>query len=427
MNGQRARDAGIDLYKALLVAAMILSHTIGLLGNRSIPLQSALKSFGDVIAFPGFLLCFGYSAQLAYFSTPPLRYSRILTTSLRLLVAFYISAISYELLLNSSAFGWDRLWKTLTLSNIPPVSEFILNFPLTLIAATLLINPLNWVLGKTTRVLIVSGALLCTSLIPYALITSPQLGLLIGAPRAVFSSFPVVQYFPFFLIGMYFARRQLRYTRWFMGVSLISAGVFLVYQQASGGAIRFPPSFAWLCGSMAFALSGYFLVQYLPARSWFARLITPLGVNSLNFFLLSNILLFALGSSFPNLTAGTALAVFIALAIIGVIYFITVNTRRVARFVPEDSLATTIAPQDELLPVQVQILHSLNSGTMLKVRRDLEGHKDFILSTPDGMCRTVARDMIEPLIEQGLIDSNKKFPSATYWLTDAGRAHLNLV
>ncbi len=426
IHGRRPRDASIDLYKALLIVAMIFSHTIGVLGDRSIPVLESTKRFVELLAFPGFLLCFGYTAQLAYFSQRPLMYKRILVASVKLLIAFYISAISYELLINTDYVTLSKLGATLTLSNISPVSEFILNFPLTLLLATVLITPLNWILQSPVRVIVTVCALLGTTLIPYELITSPQLGLLIGAPRTVFSAFPVLQYFPFFLIGMYFAREKISYSRRLMVASLVAAGLYLIYQRSIAAPVRFPPSLAWIGGSLAFALSGYFVVHYFPANSRAGRILLPIGVNSLNFFLLSNILLFAVGGAFPKLGAGPALCFLIALAVTGIIYFVMMNTRRDNQ--GQRAMASVSAPlvQAALPPAQEQILGCLKRGDVLKVQRHLDGRKDFTLCTLEGAINVVPRDTVEPLIEWGLIDSNKKFPAATYWLTDRGLAHLGL-
>jgi YD repeat-containing protein len=62
------------------------------------------------------------------------------------------------------------------------------------------------------------------------------------------------------------------------------------------------------------------------------------------------------------------------------------------------------------------------SGWALKAHRDIEGRKRFELHHPDGATEAVDWDAAAALIEHGLIDSNKKFPAATYWLTEAGRA-----
>lgn len=69
-----------------------------------------------------------------------------------------------------------------------------------------------------------------------------------------------------------------------------------------------------------------------------------------------------------------------------------------------------------------QLLRALAAGWSLKAHRDIEGRKHFQLHHPDRPAEPVAWEVAESLAEHGLIDSNKKFPAATFWLTDEGKA-----
>ncbi|MDW8327194.1 MAG: hypothetical protein RMK99_11545 [Anaerolineales bacterium] len=70
-----------------------------------------------------------------------------------------------------------------------------------------------------------------------------------------------------------------------------------------------------------------------------------------------------------------------------------------------------------------RLLRALAEGHTLKAHRDIEGHKEFRLHFSDGRpSEPVERRHPEELVEAGLIDSNKKFPAATFWLTERGRA-----
>lgn len=79
-----------------------------------------------------------------------------------------------------------------------------------------------------------------------------------------------------------------------------------------------------------------------------------------------------------------------------------------------------------LPPAQFELLQAIARGLTLKSHRDLEGRKEYRLHSPDGHVSSVAWDDVVALQSAGLIDSNKKFPAATYWLTDRGRAQLGL-
>ena len=81
----------------------------------------------------------------------------------------------------------------------------------------------------------------------------------------------------------------------------------------------------------------------------------------------------------------------------------------------------------QLNAAQVELLQAIAGGSTLKSHRDLEGRKEYRLHTLDGQSIPVAWENVEDLQSAGLIDSNKKFPAATYWLTDTGRSHLRLI
>jgi hypothetical protein len=75
-----------------------------------------------------------------------------------------------------------------------------------------------------------------------------------------------------------------------------------------------------------------------------------------------------------------------------------------------------------LSPVHKRLLLALAAGWSLKAHRDIEGRKQFQLHYPDRPAEPVAWEVAEYLADHGLIDSNKKFPAATFWLTDKGKA-----
>jgi hypothetical protein len=68
-----------------------------------------------------------------------------------------------------------------------------------------------------------------------------------------------------------------------------------------------------------------------------------------------------------------------------------------------------------------QILAAMAAGWTLKAHRDLEGSKAFWLHPLEGEAVAVKAEAVARLVEAGLIDSNKKFPAATFWLTEAGK------
>lgn len=79
-----------------------------------------------------------------------------------------------------------------------------------------------------------------------------------------------------------------------------------------------------------------------------------------------------------------------------------------------------------LLTVEQQrVLARMRSGWTLKAHRDLEGGKYYWLHPLAGERLAVRAATVEALVAGGLIDSNKKFPAATFWLTPKGQAAAN--
>ncbi|MBI3241532.1 MAG: hypothetical protein HYZ49_04480 [Chloroflexi bacterium] len=71
---------------------------------------------------------------------------------------------------------------------------------------------------------------------------------------------------------------------------------------------------------------------------------------------------------------------------------------------------------------QQKLLLAIADGHFLKAHRDVNGGKVYKLHPLEGEAQEVAPADVEALGEAGLIDSNKKFPAATFWLTERGKA-----
>lgn len=74
-----------------------------------------------------------------------------------------------------------------------------------------------------------------------------------------------------------------------------------------------------------------------------------------------------------------------------------------------------------------RVLLALANGCALKSHRDVEGVKGYQLHPLAGPTEAIERATIEYLQDHGLIDSNKKFPAATYWLTETGKALTTII
>jgi len=74
-----------------------------------------------------------------------------------------------------------------------------------------------------------------------------------------------------------------------------------------------------------------------------------------------------------------------------------------------------------LFPAHRRVLLAIAEGHTLKAHRDIDGAKVFRLHALDGTVEIIDPAIVDDLVEQRLIDSNKKFPAATFWLTEKGK------
>lgn len=69
---------------------------------------------------------------------------------------------------------------------------------------------------------------------------------------------------------------------------------------------------------------------------------------------------------------------------------------------------------------EMDVLLTVVAGGSLRSHRDIEGKKHYELTNLSGEKTTVALKIVEKLRRKRLIETNHKFPSATYLLTGFG-------
>ena len=75
----------------------------------------------------------------------------------------------------------------------------------------------------------------------------------------------------------------------------------------------------------------------------------------------------------------------------------------------------------KLSRAQAKVLKALITGNTLKSHRYLDGDKIYKLHPLEGQPEVIDRKIVDFLKQRRLIDSNQKFPAATYLLTQRGR------
>lgn len=342
------RSRAIDYEKGIIVAFMVLCHVLQFFGKpEAHPEQEVIMLIVNFMAFPTFVFAYGRSTAAAYLSRSwKAAAPRMLKSALRSYAAFVISGVSYLVLCAGNEFSDEIVLDVLTFEAVPGWSEFLAAFAAFGLVATVLF-PLMKKMAQNGRVtLIVSALCFAGVLVPYRLIGDNRLGLLIGTRK--YSCFPVMQYMPFFLAGLYagvngWPKRKSWLTM--PAAASVLAGVYLI---VFGTPRRFPPSLMWLllpCLLIVLLdLGAEWINRAAEGRRWMETVMSPIafmGMNSLFYLLVSNIVIFAVSrmGTLPTSGAGgmflfsleqgsTSWALFWTLAMLLVIGFLTGLTRK---------------------------------------------------------------------------------------------------
>lgn len=327
------RNYAIDYFKGLLVIGMIYTHVLQFFSDPAIfDSVEIITQFFNLVTFSGFIFCFGYVNQLVYYRKSFANvYRRMLVASIKTLLAFYISGIAFQIFVANESLTWKTIYPVLLLEVIPGWSEFLLSFSMILFMGILLFPFIKWMIEKPSIFLIITGLLLISTKMDYGLIDTPQLGLLIGTD--LFPTFPVIQYFPFYIIGIYFARYSIRFNWKILISSVIGTLIFLVFLIINHFQLpeRFPPSIYWILGSTFFIYMYFLIVKWLEFHfndiSWLRKI----GENALLFLILSNLSIFALVSSLTSWIVSPSNGFLITIFIISLVFYLINITKNSPR------------------------------------------------------------------------------------------------
>jgi len=312
----------IDVMKAVLVFGMVLFHSAILAESKTFDAIERLRWPIHLATFPGFLFCFGYVVEIAYLNSSSLqRWGRSIV---RVMMAYYISAIT-GLILLSHSYNVSAIKDMLILSRLGKDSEFLLAYAVILVVSLVFRRVIIYVLDHRFVFLPVMLLLMASTFIPITGAQPTLVGLFIGIPKSISPTFPVFPYFPLYLMGMYFSRYKINPNPL---IGLIGAFAFYLYIHYSGMPDRFPPSFAWIVGSMLYTLLWYSIARFLSRWDSLATFLSRIGQNTLFYFLTSNILLFAGLGATRKLQLGVAGTFLVGAIIFAIIYFLEYIVRR---------------------------------------------------------------------------------------------------
>lgn len=307
----KKRDLTLDVMKTLLVIGMITAHVFQLcyMGNNK--MISLFSLFMNIITFSSFMFVFGCSSQIAYFNRYKERNSvktKLLKNFVKLIICFYISGFAYLFLVDNEVSLYE-IAKVAFLWRVPGYSEFLLSFAFINVIIYILYNILRDINFKKVIPIILFSYLL--TFIPYNMIKIPLMGTFIGSTK--FSCFPILQYFSFFIVGMYCKKNSIFFNKqiW-IAAFILTFSSFLIMIYTHKIPQRFPPSLQWITLSPFFVLLYYMLSyrigEYIMNKK--IRIIVDVfGAYTLDYLVLSNIIIFLLRKIFYNCTNITLLLV----------------------------------------------------------------------------------------------------------------------
>ena len=314
------RDFAIDVWKGMLVCSMVWAHVIQLMGDRNhYRVQREISDFVDVSTFSSFFLSFGYVTYLSYFSRR-VNLWRIGISFLNILFSYFLLSFTIQFLILHEIDTRTIIIETLSFRKMTIYTEFLPAFGLILMIGAMWAKPLGRMVQSPDRLLIFSSLFLLITLIPDDYFKSPQLALFLGASASGARTYPLAEYMPLFLIGLYFARHQIKSHRaWFM-IGVMGVASFYIYKFLWGLPERFPPSLAWVLFSIFFAVCGYQLIRIIRFPAVLAEYVSVIGANTLFFLVVSTIFIVILQKHYDDLN--TLLTLLITIGIMISTYFL---------------------------------------------------------------------------------------------------------
>ena len=286
------RDFSIDLMKGILIFLMIVVHILELF-NILLDFNDFVKGiifYIELTSFSGFLFCNGYVSYNAYVSKDLDKLifrKKMISNFFKMLCAFYISGIASSILVCDEVFTFNKLIRIIFLREIPIYSEYLLTFAF--IYLLLYVFKDCYKKMNVLGLLIIFNVSLLLSLIDYSHISIPLLCVFIGCGK--YFCFPIIQYFSYYMAGMYLAKNKIVFNKYFFGISIFGVLLLLFYCFGKGEYPgRFPPSLFFIVGGYLFVYLYYIICKKIKIRN--GCFLINIGKNSLIYLIISNITMF---------------------------------------------------------------------------------------------------------------------------------------
>jgi len=315
------RDLSLNYLKGLLVLGMVPVHAYALLTTDRERVATLLSTFVNLLTFPAFLFAFGFLYEGVYLARG-VRTLRVLRGAGKLLLAFVVSGVAYRYFIPRSLDPSSAL-QILLLLDIPAYSEFLASFFVVSVVFALGSAGFSWLIASPLRVAVATAACFAVSLLPPPQVESATLSVFVGAGEI--PCFPVVQFLPYFLCGLFFSRKKIVWSLPFgIGSAALSAALVIFFVATRVLPRRFPPEFLWVAGAAGFVYAYYLLATFLARRVYW-RALDAMGENTLFYLVVSNVLLFSVASVHPRVGAWPAIA--LGFGLIAAIHFLLTLVR----------------------------------------------------------------------------------------------------
>lgn len=322
---RKRRVTYLDTTKGILVLIMVMTHVIQFFGSGAL-LMNLFSVAGNLVAFSGFLFCFGYGSYLSYFGREKTPRARMFKNSLKILIAFYISGISYRFFVDKS-IDLSGIINVLLLFDIPGYSEFLLSFFIIILLSAVFPKQFRMIVTNKVYLAIAIILSLTFTYIDYSLIKISQVGLVLGTTD--YSAFPVVQYLPLFLTGSYFAFKRIGLDWTVVLISVFLLIEFAIFSLLRGGLpSRFPPSAMWIAGSFGLVYACYILGYFLDKIPIVAGALRAIGANVLYWFVTSNIAIFSLTLSVKRNSLSILGVIIVYVILVAIIYCVAISVKK---------------------------------------------------------------------------------------------------
>lgn len=329
------RDLKMDFLKGILVVGMVLCHAIQFFVPVELyPIAEKITWYANAITFSAFIFTFGYTNSIAYYKKDfKLSYKKMLINAFKILIVYYISAFAYKLFVDKEVLDLRLIKKLLIFNEIPGWSEFIISFSLIMFIGLLLFPLFKNLQNRPKLTLAIAVILLGSTYIPYSLVKSNFLGLFIGTTN--FSVFPVLQYLPFYLIGIYFCNKKVEFNIIIFIISLLLTAITFIITINKNWVLpeRFPPELIWIILPsfpiyLNYLLSRLIIDKLKLTKNIISSELLNIGKNTLFFLIVSNILIFSISGVDVVSDLNTILVIiftFILFLVIRVLQFLVIR------------------------------------------------------------------------------------------------------